>query len=140
VNPSRKSIVLVDDEKTYVDLLAQLLTENLGCSVVVFHGPIEALAALPTIDVGCVVSDFHMPDMNGYEFIRRAAIIVPGVPFIMISGHAVHLMENRSAWPAAMTSLLAKPFSWRKLGEEIAIRAPELGTRLAKPQTNPRTI
>jgi two-component system response regulator FixJ len=140
VNPSRKAIVLVDDEKVYIDLLAHLLTENLGCKVVVFYGPLEALAALPNLEVGCVVSDFHMPAMNGYEFIRRGALLVPDATFILISGHAVHLLEDQSEWPPAVATLLAKPFSWRTLAHEITTRVPEFGTRLAKVQAGASAV
>jgi two-component SAPR family response regulator len=125
VTSPRKALILVDDEKAYVDLLAHLLSDNLGCAVFTFTRARDALKALPDIDVGCVITDFHMPDINGYEFIRRAAEMLPGVPFILISGHAVHLMEDRPDWPAAMRALVPKPFSWRKLAEDIYRHAPE---------------
>ena len=42
-----KSIVLVDDEKSYADLLTKMLEENLTCPVHSFTRSLEALKALP---------------------------------------------------------------------------------------------
>ncbi len=42
-----KSIGLVDDEKSYADLLTKMLEENLTCPVHSFTRPLEALKALP---------------------------------------------------------------------------------------------
>ena len=70
---SRKAIVIVDDEKAYIDIMATMLTEQLGCSVVTFTRPLEALAALPGLNVGVVITDCNMPQFSGYEFIRRAS-------------------------------------------------------------------
>lgn len=132
MNLPRKALVLVDDEKAYIDILAQLLTEHLGCPVLVFYRPSEALAALANLDVGCVVTDFHMPEMNGYDLIAKASAQLPGVPFLMISGHAVHLRDDETLWPAAMRSLLAKPFGWRALAGEIAKHAPDFAATFTR--------
>ena len=132
MNSPRKALVLIDDEKAYIDLLAQLLTENLGCAVFTFTRPGEALAAMPTLNVGCVVTDFHMPEMNGYELIRQGSRLLPEVPFIMISGHAVHLAEDHLDWPKAMRALLPKPFSWRVLAKYISEHAPDFAASLTK--------
>src|SRR5438874_1704625 len=38
-----KSIVLVDDEKSYTELLTQMLAENLDCPVHAYSRPLDAL-------------------------------------------------------------------------------------------------
>ena len=58
-----------------------MLTETLGCRVVTFTRPLEALATLPTLPVGLVVTDYHMPQLDGFQFVKRAAPLIPGVPF-----------------------------------------------------------
>jgi two-component SAPR family response regulator len=132
VNPPRKAIVMVDDEKSYVDLLAVMLTENLGCPVFAFTRPREALAALPTINVGVVVTDYHMPQMNGFEFVRQASPLVPNVPFILITGHSLHLVDHDLPVGSPLRAILPKPFGWRRLAEEIARHAPEFNAALRK--------
>jgi Response regulator containing CheY-like receiver, AAA-type ATPase, and DNA-binding domains len=124
VKPPSKAIVLVDDEKSYVDLLANMLTENLGCPVISFTRPLDALAALPGLNVGVVVTDYHMPQMDGFEFIRAATPLVPGIPFIVITGHS-HLIDHIIEPDSPLRSVLAKPFGWRTLAKEIALYAPE---------------
>ena len=116
---SGKTLVIVDDEKSYVDLLAQLLTEHLSCPVVTFTRPVEALAALPQLDVGMVVTDYYMPQLNGLEFILRARQIHPAVPFIIITGHGVHFSPDDYCHVPELRTVLHKPFRWRALAEEI---------------------
>jgi DNA-binding NtrC family response regulator len=109
----------LDDEKSYVDLLAQLLTEHLNCPVATFTRPNAALAALPQLDEGLVVTDYYMPQLNGVEFILRARQIWPMVPFIIITGHGVHFAPDDYAHVPELRTVLHKPFKWRVLAEEI---------------------
>lgn len=121
VNPPHfsKSIVLVDDEKSYNDLIKQMLAENLDCPVHGFTRPLEALDALTALDPGVVVTDYFMPEMNGIEFIQRAAPLVPHASFVMISGNNLSGEQHRMEKLAALKAFLAKPFGWRKLADEI---------------------
>jgi DNA-binding NtrC family response regulator len=120
MNPAlRKAIVVVDDEPSYVDLLSQLLSENLDCTVCVFTNPVDALAALPGLDVGVVVNDFSMPKLNGLEFVMQAESLLPGTPFIVVTGHVVGLPVESFGRIDAVKAVLRKPVAWRKLAEEI---------------------
>ena len=129
---SRKAIVIVDDEKSYIDIMATLLTDQLGCPVVTFTRPLDALAALPTLNAGVIVTDCNMPQFSGFEFIRRAAPMVPGVPFILMSGNAQHLEEDELMSNSPLRAILPKPFGWRKLADEIILHAPEFSIREVK--------
>lgn len=122
---SKKAIVIVDDETSYIDLLAQLLGDNLNRPVFTFSRPLEALEALPRIDVGAVVTDFYMPDLNGFEFVLQASAIVPGVPFILITGHGIDLTDEECAQFPALKCVIHKPFLWRRLAMEILKYWPE---------------
>jgi DNA-binding NtrC family response regulator len=135
-----KAVVIVDDEKSYVDLLANMLAENLGCPVFAFTRPREALAAIPALNVGVVITDYHMPQMNGFEFIRHASLTLPGVPFILISGHSLHLDGHELSSTTPLRAILPKPFGWSRLAEEIARHAPEFAFLLAKAEPDPTTV
>lgn len=137
MNPSPKAIILVDDEKAYIDVIADLLTVNLDCPVHTFTRPADALAALPGLDPAVIVTDYYMPQIDGFEFIRRAARLVPGVPFILISGHTIHLPENDLGELAPLRTILPKPFGWRKLAEEIARHVPVFAPALARATVSP---
>lgn len=114
-----KSIVLVDDEKSYSDLLTQMLEENLDCTVHAFSRPFDALKALPQIEPGVVVTDYYMPQLNGLDFIREASPLVPQSAFVLITGHDLSPYEDEMARLKALKGFLPKPFGWRKLAEEI---------------------
>jgi two-component SAPR family response regulator len=119
LNPASKSIVLVDDEKSYTDLISQMLADNLDCPVHAFTRPLEALRELPRLDPAVIVTDYFMPQLNGIEFVRQATPVVPGAVFVMITGHNLTAYEDQIAELESLKGFLPKPFGWRKLAEEI---------------------
>ena len=122
---AKKCIVIVDDEKSYGELLSQLVRDHLDQPVVAFDHPVTALEALPGLNVGAVVTDFFMPVYDGAQFIRRAAPRLPGVPFFIITGHPVRLSDAFLDDLPALKAVLPKPFRWQKLGELIVRHWPE---------------
>jgi len=122
---SDKALVIVDDEKSYADLLGRLLADSLRCPIRAFTRPLEAIEAIPTLDVGLIVSDYYMPGINGLEFVRRLQTVAPTIPVIMITGHMMELAETDYSDLPALKTILAKPFSWRLLAEEIIRYWPE---------------
>jgi DNA-binding NtrC family response regulator len=66
-----------------------------------------------------IVTDYFMPQLNGIEFIREATQLVPNASFVMITGHNLSAQEDELAKLKALKGFLAKPFSWRKLADEI---------------------
>ena len=132
MSSTRKAIVIVDDEKAYIDIMATLLTDQLGCSVVTFTRPLDALAALPGLNVGVVITDCNMPQFSGFEFIRRASAILPGVPFILMTGNAQHSQDDELMSDSPLRAILPKPFGWKKLADAIILHAPEFSIRVAK--------
>ena len=118
--------------------------------MIAFLHPREALAALPRLDAGVIVTDYEMPELNGFEFMTEAAKLVPSANFILISGHPITaaIEEKMKASPAK--SFLAKPFTWRKLCDEIVQHWPTASlnpfganpTPVAKPRSvaNPASV
>jgi FixJ family two-component response regulator len=115
----RRSVVIVDDEKSYVESMARLIAENLDCPVYPFTNPQDALDKLDTLRAGVVVTDYYMPEMDGFEFISKASNMAPAAVFVMISGHDLDpLDEELSRVPKLMTRL-QKPLGWRPLAAAI---------------------
>ena len=133
----QKAIVIVDDEKVYIDIMALMLTDQLRCPVETFTRPLDALAALPTLNVGVVVTDCNMPQLSGFEFIRRASILLPGVPFILMTGNAQQFDESELTSQPALRGVLPKPFGWKKLADEIILHAPEFGQGIPRTEADP---
>lgn len=125
MHPTPKSIVLVDDEKPYADLLARMLALNLECPVACYHLPTDALAALGEANPAVIVTDYHMPRMDGLEFIARASTLAPQAAFVIISGHNLSAQQDRMARCKALKGHLAKPFGWRVLADEILRAWPD---------------
>jgi DNA-binding NtrC family response regulator len=119
-----KSVMIVDDEKSYTGLLAQLLAENLDCPVVSFSQPRTALAAFPQLNVGLVITDFDMPDLNGFELMAEVAKIDPSVPYILITGHPLAAVMEKRDGAVQPRAVLSKPFTWRRLGDEVVRHWP----------------
>lgn len=110
-----RSVVIVDDEKSYVELMAQMIADNLDCQVHPFTRPEDALGGLAMISAGVIVTDYFMPQMDGVEFIRRASKIAPKAAFIMISGHNLDPIEHELVRLKRLKMRLQKPFGWRPL-------------------------
>jgi CheY-like chemotaxis protein len=116
---SKRSILIVDDEKIYAELMAQSIGENLDCTVYAFSRPLEALAALARLDAGVIVTDYFMPQINGLEFTRRAAAIAPKAAFVLITGHNLDSVEDELNGLLPLKGRLQKPFGWRRLADEV---------------------
>lgn len=121
---------MVDDEKPYLDFLTAMFGESLGWPVRAFTCPLAALEALPEIDAGVIVTDYWMPVLNGFEFIRAAERLRPGIPCIMMSGHPIELADNPPGPSTALRAILPKPFGWRQLADKIMLHAPAFASTL----------
>jgi DNA-binding NtrC family response regulator len=120
VNPAAlKSIVLVDDERSYTELMTQMLSDNLDCPVHGFTRPMDALKALPQLNAGVIITDYYMPQLDGLEFIRQASAVVPEAAFLLITGHNLSSEQETMDRLAPLKGFLAKPFGWRKLANEV---------------------
>jgi DNA-binding NtrC family response regulator len=115
-----KSVLLLDDEVAYIDLLEQLLGEHLACPVHSFSRPADALKALPSLDVGLIVTDYHMPGLTGFEFLLEVRKIRPHLPAVMITGHAIELTREWQERLPELKAIVKKPFKWTALAEEIS--------------------
>lgn len=118
-SPLTQSIVLVDDEKSYTDLMVAMLAENIACPVHGFTRPLAALEALPAIRPGVVVTDYSMPEITGIDFIRRATPLLPGAVFVMITGNNLSAQQAELDRLSALKGFLPKPFGWRVLANEV---------------------
>jgi CheY-like chemotaxis protein len=96
-----------------------MLADNLDCHVRAFTRPLDALQALPQLNPSVVITDYFMPQLNGFEFMRRANALVPMAAFLMITGHNLAEIADDVGKSAALKGVLAKPFGWRKLADEI---------------------
>ena len=112
--PVSKSIkiLVVDDYKTMVRLIQNLLKE-LGFSNLdeAFDG-VEALSKLKTDKYGLVISDWNMEPMTGFQLLQevRADSDLKSLPFILITAESK--IENVvAAKKAGVNNYIVKPFN-----------------------------
>ena len=84
--PSGIRLLIVDDDPSLADLMANQLSElREAFSIRVETDPHDALDAVEADTVDCVLSDYHMPEMNGLELLRYVREMEPGIPFILFT-------------------------------------------------------
>jgi DNA-binding NtrC family response regulator len=121
---THKGIAIVDDEKSYINLLAVTLGECFHNPIHPFTRPRDFLAALPGLDLCLVVTDYHMPEINGHDLIVATRRERPGLPFLIITGQASQLSLQELQKLPELRGVMHKPFGWRKLATEILRVAP----------------
>lgn len=104
-------VMVIDDDAGVRDVVALTLAKC-GASVTVASSADDALNLLPNLSPDVVVSDLAMPEVDGYEFIRRfRALARPkgaNVPVIALTAYG-NLQDRDRALKAGFDKYLAKP-------------------------------
>jgi DNA-binding response OmpR family regulator len=80
-------VLLVDDEKDFVDVLAERL-ESRDFAVTTAYDGNEAVAKIQEKEIDVVVLDVLMPGKDGVSTLRELKQLKPIVEVIMLTGHA----------------------------------------------------
>jgi len=107
---------IIDDEIKSAKLL-KLLVEELDLNVEIlriYHQPKEALADLGSIKPDFIFLDIEMPEMNGFQFLKKMSR--PEVPIIFVTGYANYAID---AIKIAAIDYLIKPVHIEELSEAI---------------------
>lgn len=102
---SRKRVLLADDQPTIRDSLSRLLRRQ-GYNVVLAENGREALERAKHETFDLVLLDLSMPEMNGWEALKRLAALKPELPVVIITAH-----PHQRPWvePTGAWALLEKP-------------------------------
>ncbi len=79
-------VLLVDDEKDFIEMLSLRLKE-VGEKITVAYSGQEGLDALKKADIDVVILDIKMPGMDGIETLSEIKKKYPLVEVIMLTGH-----------------------------------------------------
>ncbi|WP_029897766.1 response regulator [Desulfohalovibrio reitneri] len=82
----RFKVLLVDDEKDFVDRLSERLKLRDLDADIAYNGE-EALQALSRGDHGVMVLDLRMPGIDGLEVLRRVRREHPELRVVILTGH-----------------------------------------------------
>lgn len=112
-----EEILIVDDEEGVLQVVEQVLTAS-GYRVVATASAKQAIDLVQKRAFGLIVSDISMPEMSGLELVETVALVRPGVPILLCSGHGdtASLVEalNRGA-----AGFVAKPFRASELRQRV---------------------
>jgi len=106
------SILIVDDYKTMLRIIRNLLKQLGFDSVDEATDGTDALAKMRARTYGLVISDWNMEPMTGYELLKevRADQQLKGTPFIMVTAESK--TDNViAAKKAGVNNYIVKPFN-----------------------------
>ena len=109
-------ILLVDDEKQFVDTLAERLAMRGFSARVAYDGP-QALKAVEEL-TDVIVLDLRMPGMDGFEVLRSVKKSNPQVQVIILTGHGGDA-EEQTAYRMGAYNFLKKPMDIDELLNSI---------------------
>ncbi|GGF47619.1 response regulator [Azorhizobium oxalatiphilum] len=113
-------VLVVDDYKTMVRIIRNLLKQIGFEDVDEASDGTEALAKLKERKYGLVISDWNMEPMTGYELLKRVRddADLSDIPFIMVTAEAKS--ENViAAKKAGVSNYIVKPFNAQTLKGKI---------------------
>ena len=82
---STDTALVVDDERFFLTILGDFLTQHLHMRPVLVQDGAAALSLLETETVDLVLLDILMPGMDGLEVLRRIKDRTPSLPVIMVT-------------------------------------------------------
>ncbi|MBN2554963.1 MAG: response regulator [Anaerolineales bacterium] len=114
------TVLIVDDEETYCDVLAETL-RFAGMNVHTAYTAAEALGLLKMIEPDVILLDIMLPLIDGMTLLRqlRNDPNIPPIPVVVISAHSV-LENKQAAFDAGANGFLAKPFTASELEHAIS--------------------
>ncbi|MBI9076158.1 MAG: PAS domain S-box protein [Desulfatibacillum sp.] len=119
VPKGRESVLLVDDEESILNMLAQML-HRLGYKVTCFRDSLTALSAFlqrpEAFDV--VITDLTMPKMTGVSLAEQMLKVVPSLPIILCTGFSERITASEVE-KVGIKAFLNKPAIFHDLGQTI---------------------
>lgn len=113
-----KSVCVVDDNESYLELVTLTLEDR--CGVQEVHGfasghpLLRHLEANVGVPPALVLLDLHMPGMGGLELLTRLRRHAPTAPVAFLSGEAAD-EEREACLAAGAVAFLRKPVAYAEL-------------------------
>jgi DNA-binding NtrC family response regulator len=111
------NVLLVDDEKGYINVLSNRLSKRSIKATKAFSGT-QAIQMLRKNEFDVVVLDLKMEDMDGIEVLKIIKKMAPEVPVIFLTGHGSQEAAREGISFGAF-DYLTKPCDLSQLIEKI---------------------
>ena len=113
-----KTILVVDDDRGFLDSLAAGLADVQGHAVLTASDGDEAIALLSSRPVDLVVTDLRMPGVSGFDLVDHLARNHPSVPAIIMTAFGTAEMEEDFD-ALGVRGYVEKPIDLGQLAEKI---------------------
>jgi DNA-binding NtrC family response regulator len=110
------SLLIVDDDKTLLDVLFELFSHEHSCDTAATAE--EAFGLLGSKEYDLVITDISMPGMSGEVLLGYVKANTPGTPVIFISGSKDRELAQRLRVKGA-AGFLSKPFDLTEISERV---------------------
>ena len=113
-----EKILIVDDEKSLLDLLSRVFTKE-GYRVETTTSAARAIEIIEKEDLDVLIADIRLPEMSGMEILKRCREIRPDVPVIMITAYG-NMKQAIEALKMGALDYIIKPFDIEELKITVA--------------------
>jgi DNA-binding NtrC family response regulator len=113
VNMRKIKLLLVDDEKRFVEVLFKRLNSRNIDVTMAFSGS-EGIQALRKVDFDVAVLDLKMEDMDGLEVLKVFKKMYPKMEVIILTGHESEQTEREGMKYGAF-AYISKPCDFEEL-------------------------
>jgi len=134
VAPRYRAKVLVVEDNLVNQEVARVILRDFGCEIRLADNGREALNALRSHAFDIVFMDCQMPDMDGFEAVRRFRSAAPGdfetaqdAPIVALTANAL-AGDRERCLAAGFDEYLPKPFKQQQI-EHLLARLTHTGTR-----------
>lgn len=108
-----EKILVVDDEKSILDLLSVVLRKE-GYSVLTSLSATQALDIINKEDLDLVLTDIKLPQMSGMNILRHTKEQKPDIPVVMITAYGT-IKQAVEAFKEGAIDYVVKPFDMEEL-------------------------
>lgn len=102
-------IMIIDDEKEVLDLLARSLSRNKKFSVISYTNPRTALSDIKSRKPDVVLTDIMMPEIDGLEVLSKIKASHPEIVVVMMTAYST-LDKVLKAHSEGAENYIMKPF------------------------------
>lgn len=81
----KETILLVDDELSYLELLKSILQQEGYTNVITESNPLNVPHLLKTQNIDLILLDIYMPQMNGLQLLEQITPEYPNIPVIIVT-------------------------------------------------------
>lgn len=116
-----RSILVIDDEFDIVNPIKLSLQKH-GFNVYGFTDPLLAFEHFQnnSNNIDLILCDIRMPQMNGYELVKRIKTLQPKVRVLLMSAFEINDLEFSKVLPSVkIDGFISKPISLKDLTTKI---------------------